>query len=186
MQLRRRLLRNSCFYASDVQLNGKWHEHDYTCRIEMDLLPLLFHIKWEKDPYRIGEQRSSGEPQASLFAHNIYDARGRFSQISKFLTLLSDCTCGLKESQTACCQRPFLCLAAHLFLISGSQLHDQSIVKMHSCRLCYKTFNFSSNVRRHERIHTGEKPYRCKVCGKRFNDKGNLKRHFVVHVTPNL
>ena len=49
------------------------------------------------------------------------------------------------------------------------------------CRFCNKQFNDTSAVKRHELIHTGEKPYSCDFCHKRFNDSSTLKGHIRTH-----
>ena len=49
--------------------------------------------------------------------------------------------------------------------------------KPHQCRFCEKTFSRTNTLRIHERQHTGETPYVCDQCGSGFKQRVSLVTH---------
>ncbi|KAG7254390.1 hypothetical protein CRUP_011562 [Coryphaenoides rupestris] len=53
--------------------------------------------------------------------------------------------------------------------------------RVFSCTSCDKAFAKRSQLERHNRTHTGERPFKCQQCEKAFNQKSALQVHMVKH-----
>lgn len=58
--------------------------------------------------------------------------------------------------------------------------------KPYKCKYCSKTFTHSSGMAVHERIHSGNKSYLCTECGRAFSQPSNLKSHLRIHTGTQL
>lgn len=76
-----------------------------------------------------------------------------------------------------------------LFLDSNSRAlytshkisNDEDSYMKFQCLLCSYTSCHVTNIKRHVRSHTGERPYKCHICQKSFIQQYNLKRHLSTH-----
>ena len=53
--------------------------------------------------------------------------------------------------------------------------------KIHKCSYCEKAYRRRDQLRRHEMVHTGERPHKCMYCNKGFRTTDHLKNHVLSH-----
>ena len=63
----------------------------------------------------------------------------------------------------------------------GGDVAKAKEVHLNQCDLCDFSFKKPSDLIRHMRTHTGEKPYNCDICEKKFTVKSTLKTHMKTH-----
>ena len=66
-------------------------------------------------------------------------------------------------------------------MVNSKLVNVKSVGESTTCETCGKIYSSKSNLTKHKRIHSGEKPYKCDICDKKCTQKGNLNKHMLVH-----
>lgn len=78
-------------------------------------------------------------------------------------------------------QRPSTSQTSTLHPSASCQQTKDRKKKARVCFYCSKEYTHTGDLRKHERSHTGEKPYACPVCHMKFPHSSNMQRHLSNH-----
>lgn len=92
---------------------------------------------------------------------------------------LSESHQSLSVSQGPDLEERFICPMCGKILRTDRALraHMKDHTTLHICNYCGKSFARLTNLRVHQNIHMGLKPYTCAFCFKKFSDRSNYNRH---------
>jgi len=75
--------------------------------------------------------------------------------------------------------RPFVCDVCRARFSGSSELCDHCTSAHHRipCPYCGRSFSQKASMERHQRQHTGERPFQCTLCNSSYTRKENLQTH---------
>ncbi|XP_040282893.1 zinc finger protein 135-like isoform X1 [Bufo bufo] len=79
----------------------------------------------------------------------------------------------------------YKCTYCEKSFLRGTQLREHERThtgeRPYQCLKCPKSFSRSTQLKDHQRTHTGERPFQCTECGKTFTHSSNLIHHRRTH-----
>ena len=65
--------------------------------------------------------------------------------------------------------------------VKSLKKNTANVIKSHKCNQCDYASSWAGHLRRHLKMHSGEKPNKCNQCDFASSQAADLRRHFKMH-----
>jgi uncharacterized Zn-finger protein len=144
----------------------------------------------EKIESEINKNNDSKTPRIIASKRKFESACGEDKNDNKndaYSHAISNCKYPKRPSKTTINERPHHCPVDGCSRRFSRSTNLKRHLRVHTgdkpfhCKICARDFSRLDHLTTHIRIHTGEKPFTCETCGRRFARSDVRKRHSKVH-----
>ncbi|XP_058021648.1 uncharacterized protein LOC131189536 [Ahaetulla prasina] len=146
-----------------------------------------YRVHAKKDQMGCLECGKSFTQKSQLLSHQKVHVREKPFRWTQPGEAFGGCAMTVKRQEVSCSgeTKPFRCPDCEKSFNTSSQLDRHHRVhtgeRPFTCSECGKSFRQWQILMVHKRIHTGEKPFKCATCGKCFSNQASHIRHRKVH-----